>query len=151
MVVEDHPAELILEARRRAKRCAILHGPQDAVLHHGVSVSEDERAPRAAEVDVALPVSVPDVGALPPVDKERGAPDGPKGADGRIHATGEAALGFLEQFGTAGSGVGGLGHGVAFGAKLAPMAAGTLPLSAENRDLHAPCHDELVRSQCLPR
>ena len=57
---------------------------------------------------------------------------------------GESALGLLKQFGTADSGVGGLRHRVAFGAKLAPMAAETLPLSAENRDFHAPCHDEMV-------
>ena len=84
------------------------------------------------------------MGALPPVHEEGRSPDCPEGADGRIHATGESALGLLEQFSAADSGVGGLGHDVAFSAKLAPMAAGTLPLSAENRDLHAPCHDELV-------
>ena len=45
-------------------------------------VAEDERPPRADEVDVLLAFGVGEVGALTPDEEGRGAADGTEGANG---------------------------------------------------------------------
>ena len=62
-----------------------------------VRVAEDQRAPRADVVDVAVAVDVEEVRALAAVDEERRAADGAERAHGRVHAAREERRRLREQ------------------------------------------------------
>jgi hypothetical protein len=62
-----------------------------------VAVAEEERAPRADEVEVAVAVEVVEVGALAPGDEQRVAADGAEGAGGAVDAAGDQARRALER------------------------------------------------------
>ena len=61
-------------------------------------VSEEQRSPRLAEVDVTSAVGVLEVGALAPDGEPRGAADRTERADRRVHAAGDRSLRSLEEF-----------------------------------------------------
>ena len=88
-------------------------------------MAQDERPPRAAEVDVALTIRIPHVGTFPPFHEQGRPAYGTERPHGRIHPAGKQRPGFLEERRTFGTGVGGrrrgaCRHGSRFRAKLAP-------------------------------
>lgn len=90
-------------------------------------MSENERPPGAAEIDIALSIRIPDMGTFSPVDEQRRPPNGTECAHWRIHTTGEEPAGFIEQDSTLrtrmGLGLGRAGrHDSGFRAKLAPKS-----------------------------
>ncbi len=102
--IADEPRELELERARRAE----ARTTADCVLQRGdhpwVRVAEDQRPPREDVVDVAIPVDVDEVGALPALDEQRRPADRLERADGRAHAPGhqlrrlrEEPLGLLDR------------------------------------------------------
>src|SRR6266542_290550 len=65
--------------------------------HRRRGVTEDERTPRAQEVEVAASVHVGDAAALPARDEEGRAADAAEGADGAVDAAWDHALRLLEE------------------------------------------------------
>ena len=93
----DRLRHLDLERRRRPVARATARGLTDRLDHRRRRVSQDERSPRAEEVQVRAPVHVPDPRPLAPRDEERFATDAPEGAHRAIHTPGDEPGRRLEQ------------------------------------------------------
>src|SRR5213079_2379268 len=76
---------------------AASRGLADRLDHRLRRVPQDERSPRAQEVQVRTPLHVPDARALAALDEERLAADAPEGAHGAVHAAGDEPRRGLEQ------------------------------------------------------
>ena len=81
VVGQNQLPQLVFQAGGCAKRRAIGKRRRHAIHHRRVRVAQDERSPRAAEIDEFVAVGVPDVGARAAIHKQRGAPDRFEGAN----------------------------------------------------------------------
>ena len=81
----------------RAEARAVARGLDDGLDDLRIGVAQNQRAPGADVVDVAIAVGVPDVRALAADEERRVAADRTEGADRRIHSAGNELLSSLLQ------------------------------------------------------
>ena len=90
--LDDHLGEFRLGFGRRTEARPLGQSRLDGGDNVGMSVAEDQGAPRADVIDQAIAVDVDEIRSLAPLDEEGFAANGAEGAGGAVHPARDHAL-----------------------------------------------------------
>ena len=94
----DRVSQLDLTRRRGAEAGPGRERPRQRIHDFGMTVPEDQRAPRSHVVEVGVAIDVCDARSLAARDEYGIAAHGAKGSHRRVHAARHQAKGFCEEF-----------------------------------------------------